>query len=99
MSKAGGSGIEWHEMTKLSFARLNPQDDVDVLAEIEATNRMLERRFPDCTVERIAVGGYGSDSQWVTVALEGAEESPTCTEWYCAELARRKVARQEKVRI
>jgi hypothetical protein len=86
-------------MSKLSFARSNPQDDVDVLAEIEATNRLLERHFPDCTVERIGVGDYGSDSQWVTVELENTEESSTCIEWYCAELARRKVARQENVRI
>ena len=86
-------------MTTLCFARSNPQEDVDVLAEIEATNRMLERHFPDCTVERVGVGDYGSESQWVTVELENTDESPNCEEWYCAELARRKVVRQEKVRI
>lgn len=92
-------GTDGREVTTLSFARLNPQDDVDVLAEIEATNRMLERRFPDCTVERVGVGDYGRDSQWVTVELENSDESPTCMEWYCAELARRNVARQEIVRM
>jgi len=75
-------------------ARREQQDNIDVEGEIAGLNRLLERRFPDCTVQVVCVGDYGQSSQWVTVDLEVTPHSLACTPWYAAELARKGIVLQ-----
>ena len=82
-------------LTIFRCTRLEQQGDIDVANEIAAMNRMLERRFPDCTVQIVEAGDYGQSSQWVTVELEVTPQSPACAQWYVAELGRKGVALHE----
>ena len=79
-------------------ARLDQLEDIDVLSEISEANRMLERRFPDCTIQRVDIGDYGQETQWVTVDLEITAQSKECMEWYSMEMARRRILILDGVR-
>jgi hypothetical protein len=79
-------------------ARLDQLENVDVLSEISEANRLLERRFPDCTIQRVDIGDYGQGTQWVTVDLEVTAQSKECMEWYGMEMARRRILILDGVR-
>jgi len=85
-------------MPLFTFARLNATNDVSVRTAVVATNRALERHYPDCTVQVVETGGYGTPSEWVTVELEVTPESHACIDWYVIELARSQVVHQERVK-
>jgi hypothetical protein len=69
-------------MSLLTFARENPNDKVQVADEITAINRLLERKYSDCTCYIVRTGDFGKASQWVTVELEVTHDSLDCLDWY-----------------
>lgn len=85
-------------MTIFHCARLDEHENIDVAAEISALNRMLERRFPDCTVQSVGAGDHERSSQWVMVDLEITPQSLVCAQWYAAELAQKGIVLQERGR-
>lgn len=78
-------------MSLYRCARLDQLDDIDVVSEVSDASRLLERRFPDCTIQRVDIGDYGQGTQWVTVELEVTPQSTACKEWYWMEMARRRI--------
>jgi hypothetical protein len=85
-------------MSLFRCARLDQLDDIDVVSEISDASRLLERKFPDCTIQRVDIGDYGQGTQWVTVELEVTPQSIACKEWYLMEMARRRISILDCVR-
>ena len=85
-------------MSLFRCARLDQLDDIDVVSEISDASRLLERKFPDCTIQRVDIGDYGRGTQWVTVEIEVTPQSMGCKEWYWTEMARRRILILDGVR-
>jgi len=75
------------------FGKMHPSDSNDLVAEIEATNALLERRYPGCTARVVAKYGAGDSPDRVSVELRVTSnaESAACIGWYSAQLIRRCV--------
>jgi hypothetical protein len=84
-------------MPLFTWARHNADDDTNVTTVITATNRALEAKFPECTLQIVDSGGYGTPSQWVTVDLDFTAQTLPCLEWYATELASKGVVLQNRV--
>jgi len=78
-------------MSLLTFERKNRNGDVSVRDEITAINRLLERKYPDCTCCVVKAGNFGTPSQWVTVELEITRESLECVDWYTRQATGRQL--------
>ena len=85
-------------MPLFTFARFNSNDDIDVTTVITATNRSLEKEFPECTMQIIDSGDYGTPFQWVTLELDFTAATLACMEWYVTELASKGVMLQNSVK-
>jgi hypothetical protein len=85
-------------MSLFTFAGLEANRDVSVHDAVVATNRALEKPYPDCTIQVVETGDCGTPAEWVTVELEVTPESHACTDWYVSELARSKIVLQDKVK-
>lgn len=85
-------------MSLLRCAKLDPLDTIDVLSEIAEVNRLLERQFPDCTMQSLDIREDAEGTRWVMLELEATPQSSACEEWYCKELARRRIQVLDGVR-
>lgn len=85
-------------MSLFTFTGLDATRDVSIHDAVVATNRALEKPYPDCTIQVVETGDCGTPAEWVTVELEVTPESYACTDWYVAELARSKIVLQDKVK-
>ena len=85
--------IPWRTAVPLlSFSRDQSRLDTDLLAEIKAVNRLLERRFPSCTVQLLLEAEVTEEPAGVTVELDGPrEEIGDNATWYCSALRERGV--------
>jgi hypothetical protein len=80
-------------MSLLTFARVDPFDRTNVVAEIGATNRRFVQRYPTCSAHIVEVGDEGRPSEWVTVELYVRDVAPTvCLAWYADELIHARIA-------
>lgn len=82
-------------MSLLTFVRKNPYEDLRVAEELAAINRLLERKYPDCTYALLKFGDVGLASQWVTVEIEITRESLDCLDWYTKQASTRGLALAE----
>ena len=64
-------------MPLFTFAGLDGTCDVSVHDTVVATNRALEKPYPDCTVQVLETGDCGTPAEWVTVELEVTPDSRT----------------------
>lgn len=82
-------------MSLLTFARGNPNVEIQVAEEITAINRLLERKYPDCTCCVVRTGDFGKTSQWATVELEVTRDSLDCVDWYTKQATARGLVLSE----